>query len=358
MHTKILAGLLALALLAGAAQAQTSVAVAPRIEGFDVDPVAQLAAGNELAFTLYGTPGGTANVRVGGATAALILVESEAGVYEGTYTIARRDRLTPESTATATLRVGNRVASSVLDDSLVAGAAPRWPGDVKAVAAPRIDRFEVDPPNRLAAGEELLFSLSGTPGAIASVRIDGVKGKLGLEEGRPGSYEGAYTIKNRDRIAVNTVVTGNLRLGKQERSMVLGQNLVETPATAQRRGTRRVAAPAAAPVCANCGVVEAINVVEHKGDGSYLGMIAGGVAGALLGNQVGDGSGRRIATVVGAAGGGFAGNEIEKRMKTTKHYEVVVRLQNGGTQMVSYPAEPALKVGSRVRIENGALVQN
>src|SRR5690349_4315585 len=114
MHTKIFAGLLALALLAGAVQAQTSVAVAPRIEGFDVEPLAQLAAGNELAFTLYGTPGGTANVRVGGATAALILVESEAGVYEGTYTIARRDRITPQSTATATLRVGNRVASSVL----------------------------------------------------------------------------------------------------------------------------------------------------------------------------------------------------------------------------------------------------
>jgi ABC-type transporter MlaC component/outer membrane lipoprotein SlyB len=357
MHTKLFAGLLALALLAGAAQAQTSVAAAPRIEGFDVEPLAQLAAGNELAFTLYGTPGGIANVRVGGATAALILAESEAGVYEGTYTIGRRDRITPESTATGTLRVGNRVASSVLDDSLLVGAAPRWPGDLKTVAALRIDRFEVDPPSRLAAGEELLFSLSGTPGAIASVRIDGVRGKLGLEEVRPGSYEGAYTIKNRDRLAANTVVTGNVRLGKQERSTVLGQSLVEAAPSAQRRSNRRVAAPAAAPVCANCGVVEAINVVEHKGDGSYVGMIAGGIAGALLGNQVGDGSGRRIATVVGAAGGGFAGNEIEKRMKTTRHYEVVVRLESGGTQMVSYPAEPTLKVGNRVRVENGAFVQ-
>lgn len=51
-----------------------------------------------------------------------------------------------------------------------------------------------------------------------------------------------------------------------------------------------------------------------------------------------------------------AGNEIEKRMKTTRHYEVVVRLENGGSQTVSYPAEPTLKVGTRVKVENGALV--
>ena len=354
-----LATFLPLVLQSGAARSQQSAATAaaPRIDGFDVEPAAQLAPGNELAFTLYGSPGGTASVAIGGATATAVLVEVEAGVYEGTYTIGRRDRITAESTSTANLRLGNRVASSVLDDSLLAGAGPRWPGGpASASASPRIDRFDVDPPARLAAGEELIFTLTGSPGGNASVRINGVRGKLALDEVRAGVYEGVYTVRNRDQIAANTVVTGNLRLGEQEQSKVLGQSLVESSTARPRAGSRRVAA--AAPRCANCGVVEAVNVVEHKGDGSYLGMIAGGVAGALLGSQVGRGRGTTVAQVAGAAGGAWAGNEIEKRMKTTKHYEVVVRLENGGTQMVSYPSEPAFRVGNRVRVENGSLVAN
>ena len=371
MHNKIAAGAFALAAflplasLPGTAQAQQSADsyAAPRIDGFDVQPVAQPVAGNELRFTLYGSHGGAASVRIGGSTGILILDELESGVYEGIYTITRRDRITADSTATANLRVGNRVASSVLDESLIAGAPARWSdGTVSASTAPRIDRFEVDPPDRLAPGAELYFTLAGSPGGSASVRIDGINGKTSLEEFRPGVYEGAYIIRNRDRIAANTVVTGNLRIGKQERSAVLGQALVEDSYARPRASARHTAAPAfasapAVAACANCGVVEAINVVEHKGDGSYIGMIAGGVAGALLGSQVGHGTGTTIAQVAGAAGGAWAGNEIEKKIKTTKHYEVVVRLQNGGSQMISYPAQPAFAVGSRVRVENGALVQ-
>src|SRR5271170_6644816 len=77
------------------AQAQSSATsiAEPRIDGFDVVPLKQLVAGSELAFTLYGSPGGTASVQVGGATGGLILVEVEAGVYEGSYTISKRDRI-------------------------------------------------------------------------------------------------------------------------------------------------------------------------------------------------------------------------------------------------------------------------
>lgn len=362
-NQKLIAGLLTLAaflplaLLPLPAQAQRAGA-APRINGFDVTPVAKPVAGTELLFTIYGTPGATASVGIGGATGRLILPEVEAGVYEGAYTIARRDRINKDSTATANLRLEDRVASSVLDESLIKGAPARWPGgETAASAAPRIDRFVVDPPAQLVPGAELAFLLNGTPGGAASVRINGVRGKVNLEEVSSGAYEGAYVVKNRDRIAQDTVVTGNLRIGRGERSQVLGQALVESSPNRQRYSNRRAAAPVAAPVCVTCGTVEAINIVEHKGDGSYLGMIAGGVAGAVLGSQVGRGDGTKIATVLGAAGGAYAGNEVEKRMKTTKHYEVTVRLEGGGSQMVSYPSDPALKIGTRVRVENGALVQ-
>jgi outer membrane lipoprotein SlyB len=111
-------------------------------------------------------------------------------------------------------------------------------------------------------------------------------------------------------------------------------------------------------ICANCGSVEAVNVVEHQGEGSGLGAVAGGVAGALLGNQVGGGSGRKIATVAGAAGGAYAGHQIEKHVKTTKRYDVVVRMEDGGMRTFPYDSEPAFRVGAKVKVVEGALVTN
>lgn len=364
-----LAVLLPLAIASAPAQAQQSArdnTSTPRIRGFDVVSVRQLSAGQDLLFTLYGSPGGTAAVQIGGATGRLLLDEIEAGVYEGAYTISPRDRITQDSTATANLRLGNQVASSVLDDSLLIGAGARWPGgDGSASATPRIDRFDVNPPNQLVAGSELIFTLEGSPDASASVRINGVRGKLDLEQVRPGVYEGSYPIKNRDRIERDTVVTGNLRLGAKEQSKVLAQSLVDESSSRPRErgrrgdGSRSQQPVAAAPACANCGVVEAINLVEVKGNGSYVGMIGGGVIGALLGGQVAHrGRGKTVAQVAGAAGGAWAGNEIEKKVRSTKHYEVVVRLENGATQTVAYATQPGLSVGTRVRVENGTLVTN
>src|SRR5579862_4792937 len=49
--------------------------------------------------------------------------------------------------------------------------------------------------------------------------------------------------------------------------------------------------------CVNCGVVASISPVEVKSRPNGLGMIAGGVAGALLGNQIGRGNGNAVATI-------------------------------------------------------------
>jgi uncharacterized protein YcfJ len=35
----------------------------------------------------------------------------------------------------------------------------------------------------------------------------------------------------------------------------------------------------------------------------------------LVGNQLGDGNGKTLATILGAVGGGVAGNAVEKKMK-------------------------------------------
>lgn len=47
-----------------------------------------------------------------------------------------------------------------------------------------------------------------------------------------------------------------------------------------------------------------------EGSGSTLGTIVGGVAGALVGSQIGKGNGRIVGAVAGGAGGAYLGNKI------------------------------------------------
>lgn len=55
---------------------------------------------------------------------------------------------------------------------------------------------------------------------------------------------------------------------------------------------------------------------EHRIAGTAVGAVVGG----LLGNQVGGGSGKKIATVAGAVGGGYAGNQVQGRMQANDTY--------------------------------------
>jgi len=113
--------------------------------------------------------------------------------------------------------------------------------------------------------------------------------------------------------------------------------------------------PVAKAHCASCGVVVDVKEVEVKGQGSGLGAVAGGVVGAVVGNQFGRGTGNAVMTVAGAAGGALAGNEIEKRTKTHKRYDVAVRMADGSTQSVAYDSPPTWRSGDRVRVANGTL---
>lgn len=108
---------------------------------------------------------------------------------------------------------------------------------------------------------------------------------------------------------------------------------------------------AAAPRCYDCGTITNIEQMKTKGEGTGLGMVLGAVAGAVVGHQVGDGRGQDVATVAGAVGGGFAGNEIEKRAKGTNYFQVTVTLDNGGaTRTVDVASMNGLGNGSRVKI--------
>ena len=351
---KLFAGIVAmsvlmpLALLPSHAHAQqyNQPQATPRIEGFNVDEVRRLTPGVELNFSIYGTPGGQATLRIAGATRNLNLVEVEAGLYEGTYTISSNDKIEARSPVTANLRVGNQVASAVLNESLQVDVGYH---SAKAMQGPQlsIERFNVEPIADLSGGNVLQFTVLGTPGGKVDLAINGVKGKVFLPEVNNGEYSGTYTIRNRDRITSNSVVTANLRVGERVTSATLGKSLQSAAAPAR-----------VARTCNNCGTVEAVNLVEVKGEGSYLGTIGGGVVGALLGSQVGSGTGRTAAEIAGAVGGAYAGHAIEGNSRKSNHYEVLVRLQNGATQTVIFAAEPGYRVGDKVKINDGVIVHN
>ncbi|GAC1427355.1 MAG: hypothetical protein NVSMB6_27550 [Burkholderiaceae bacterium] len=324
----------------------------PHIDGFNVDEVRRLDPGTELNFTIYGSPGGTAALRIAGAQRNLALSESEPGRYTGTYTISSRDRISARSTVTGNLRLGNQVVSSVLAESLQLGVGPA-PTQPRAPGTdPQITRLEVRPATDLAGGSELPFTMYGTPGGKADIAIDGVRGRFFLDETRKGEYSGTYTVRRSDRITPDTAVVGNLRVGQRTTSARLRQPLVVANAPQQA-----VQAPQKQKYCSSCGVVEAVNQIDVKGDGGYLGTIGGGLAGALLGSQVGNGNGRTAAEIAAALGGAYAGHEVQTNLRKSSHYEILVRLENGGTQTVSSAVDPGYRIGDKVRITDGQLTR-
>lgn len=122
--------------------------------------------------------------------------------------------------------------------------------------------------------------------------------------------------------------------------------------------TQRAPQTARASYCDSCGRIESVQAIQQAAQPSGVGIAAGAVIGGLLGNQVGDGSGRKLATVAGAVGGGFAGNEVEKRTRSTTTYEIRVRMEDGTIQTLPQASSNGWQVGDRVKVVNGALVSN
>lgn len=114
------------------------------------------------------------------------------------------------------------------------------------------------------------------------------------------------------------------------------------PLLADPAPSRAVAAPAPGVrgvPCAACGRVESVQAVQQAAPATGVGAVAGGVLGAVVGNQVGKGSGRTAATVLGAVGGGYVGHRVEQNTRTRTVYQVRVRMQDGSVRQFQR-AEP------------------
>jgi outer membrane lipoprotein SlyB len=107
---------------------------------------------------------------------------------------------------------------------------------------------------------------------------------------------------------------------------------------------------------ARYGYVESVEALgSSASSGPGIGAIGGAVLGGVLGNQVGHGTGRAAATVGGAVLGGVAGHKVEEavRARSGSGYRFRVRLDDGTYQTFTQEQHDNLRVGDRVRIENG-----
>jgi outer membrane lipoprotein SlyB len=86
------------------------------------------------------------------------------------------------------------------------------------------------------------------------------------------------------------------------------------------------------------------------------GAVVGGVAGAVVGNQVGRalGGSRDAATVLGGAAGAAIGSQAG-RAAADPHYRITIQTDSGAFRTYDVPATGDLRVGDRVRVENGVI---
>ena len=133
------------------------------------------------------------------------------------------------------------------------------------------------------------------------------------------------------------------------------QNYQPAPRPVARDPVEVAAAAPAKNWCSNCGNVESVREINTRAQGSGVGAAGGAILGGLLGNQIGGGHGRQLATVAGAVGGAVVGNQVEGNMKATQSYEIRVRLDDGSARTFHQQNAPGWRQGDRVRVVKGTL---
>ena len=108
------------------------------------------------------------------------------------------------------------------------------------------------------------------------------------------------------------------------------------------------------------GTLVSVRPVKIQGgdNDSMLGAIGGAVIGGFLGNTIGGGAGRSLATAGGAVLGGLAGQGVQSNLNESNGVELEIRKDDGNTIMVvQKQAASRYSVGMRVAIaSNGSQV--
>jgi outer membrane lipoprotein SlyB len=256
------------------------------------------------------------------------------------------------------------------------------------VGMPMVSDFELERVEELAVGVPLNFSVYGSPGAMATLSIEGGGRLLDLPETRPGIYEGTYVLDRLDEIRPDSRVVASLQRGGQVARLTLAEPLLlehnslpwpdatgqisslppfplssvagpkardsPAPVAATQTGPASPYAPASTTVpprlaCSDCAVVESIRAVKVQQYGGLLGSVAGAIAGAILAGQA-EAKRDSLRRWLGAVGGALVGHEIARQATGEELYEVVLRLPDGTALLRRYDKVPAFRPGERVSV--------
>jgi hypothetical protein len=264
---------------------------APRIDDFDVQEVNRVRPGTPLRFTIEGTPGARALVSIDGTRRSLVLTETSAGVYSGTYVVSSADRIPVNARVTARLQRGNNVGTAQLAEALqrdwstAAAPAPR---------APEIAQVRVSDEDRRGRGW-MRFTVTGTPGAQATVEFTtDQRYTLALNEVRPGEYTALYRLDRGMSLDTERPLQARLRIGERVATSTAPNAWDSLSDRALARNGDR-----------DFGVVESVHRIERAyGDSDY---------------------------------------------------EVVVRTEEGQRQVITYEGLPPFRVGDEVRVVGNTL---
>lgn len=163
------------------------VAQASAIDRFVVRPMGRAQGGEELRFRLDGVPGGRAWVDIPGVASGITLQETRPGLYEGSYTLRRRDARDGRDAAAqavATLQNGWQRASARADvrgrDDFDRNARRdddfdrhgRRDADRVAPQAPHLQLTSHGDGSAVTAGHPYVLSGRTLPHALVRVEVD------------------------------------------------------------------------------------------------------------------------------------------------------------------------------------------
>ncbi|HEX7273962.1 MAG TPA: glycine zipper 2TM domain-containing protein [Casimicrobiaceae bacterium] len=173
-----------------------------------------------------------------------------------------------------------------------------------------------------------------------------------------------------DSSMIKGVVIGGIAMVVVSAGAVTGYKALTKPKFAEVVGVQEVTETVVTPR-EECQDVHVQKQAPTSDPNRITGTAIGGVAGGLLGSTIGSGTGRTVATIAGAAGGAYVGNQVQKnqqqknvvtaterRCKTVNDttqkligYDVTYRLE--GKEAV---LRTSFKPGPTLPVKNGQVV--
>ncbi len=117
-----------------------------------------------------------------------------------------------------------------------------------------------------------------------------------------------------DKSMIKGIVIGGIVVAAASAVGVGGYKAISKPSYAEVLAVKDVTETIKTPR-EECQDVQVQKQAPVKDEHRIVGTLGGAVIGGALGSLVGAGRGKTVATVAGAAGGGYAGNRVQKNMQ-------------------------------------------